>query len=57
MRPQAGATTTTGSTPASTELEVLFEEPFVVAVPGDHELAGRAEITLADLDGVQENQR
>lgn len=35
------------------ELEVLFEEPFVVAVPGDHELAGRAEITLADLDGVE----
>lgn len=35
------------------ELEVLFEEPFVVAMPGGHELASHEHITLEDLDGVE----
>jgi LysR family hydrogen peroxide-inducible transcriptional activator len=35
------------------EIEVLFEEPFVLALPADHPLASRAEITLADLEGAE----
>jgi LysR family hydrogen peroxide-inducible transcriptional activator len=35
------------------EVEVLFREPFVVALPADHELAGRKAIGLADLNGAE----
>jgi LysR family hydrogen peroxide-inducible transcriptional activator len=35
------------------EIEVLFEEPFVLAVPVDHPLANRSDITLDDLDGLE----
>ena len=35
------------------EVEVLFHEPFVVAVPGDHELAARDTIGLEDLSGSE----
>jgi len=35
------------------EIEVLFQEPFVVAVPGDHELASRKQIALEDLSGSE----
>ncbi len=33
------------------EIEVLFREPFVVAVPGNHALASRKTIGLEDLNG------
>lgn len=35
------------------EVEVLFQEPFVVAVPGDHALASRDTIGLEDLNGSE----
>jgi len=35
------------------EMKVLFEEPFVLALPGGHPLAGRSGITLKDLEGVE----
>ena len=35
------------------EMEVLFDEPFVVAVPDDHALAGNSEIMLSELEGTQ----
>jgi LysR family hydrogen peroxide-inducible transcriptional activator len=33
------------------ELEILFEEPFLLAVPQSHPLADRREVRLSDLDG------
>ena len=35
------------------EVEVLFEEPFVLALPADHPLTGRDEIALDDLKGAE----
>jgi len=35
------------------EIEILFREPFVVALPGDHELAKRDLIGLEDLSGTE----
>ncbi len=35
------------------EVDVLFEEPFVVALPGDHPLASRSSITMNDLEGTE----
>jgi LysR family hydrogen peroxide-inducible transcriptional activator len=34
-------------------VEILFEEPFVLALPGDHPLAGRTGIMLKDLEDVE----
>ena len=33
------------------EMEVLFKEPFVLAIPNDHPLCDRKEISLTDLNG------
>lgn len=35
------------------EVEVLFEEPFVLALPDGHPLAARREVTLDDLKGAE----
>jgi LysR family hydrogen peroxide-inducible transcriptional activator len=35
------------------QIETLFEEPFVLALPADHPLAARTEVTLADLEGAE----
>jgi len=35
------------------EIEILFQEPSVVALPGDHELAGKTRIGLEDLNGSE----
>jgi len=35
------------------ELEVLFEEPFVLALPGHHPLASQLHITMDDLNGAE----
>ena len=35
------------------EIEVLFEEPFVLALPDNHPLASMREITLDDLKGAE----
>ena len=35
------------------ETEVLFEEPFVLALPGQHPLTGQSHITMNDLDGQE----
>jgi LysR family hydrogen peroxide-inducible transcriptional activator len=35
------------------EMEILFEEPFVLALPSNHPLADRDDITLRDLDGEE----
>ena len=35
------------------EVETLFEEPFVLALPADHPLAERSEATLEDLEGAE----
>lgn len=35
------------------EVELLFHEPFVIALPCQHELAKRKELTLADLTGTE----
>jgi LysR family hydrogen peroxide-inducible transcriptional activator len=35
------------------ELEVLFEEPFVLALPAGHPLVDRTEITVSDLAGAE----
>ncbi|TDD33424.1 LysR family transcriptional regulator [Saccharopolyspora elongata] len=37
--------------PTGLRLDVLHEEPRVVALPGTHRLAGRESVGLADLDG------
>jgi LysR family hydrogen peroxide-inducible transcriptional activator len=33
------------------DMEILFEEPFVLAVPGEHPLREKDQITLKDLNG------
>ena len=33
--------------------EILFREPFVVALPGEHELAKNEQVTMADLEGEE----
>ena len=35
------------------EIKPLFKEPFVVAVPGEHPLAARKSISLADLENTE----
>jgi len=35
------------------EMEVLFEEPFVLALPGEHPLTKKSRVTLADLNGSE----
>ena len=35
------------------EMEVLFEEPFVLALPGQHSLTGQSRITMKDLEGEE----
>ena len=35
------------------EIEVLFEEPFVLAVPEGHPLAGRSKVSMRDLRGAE----
>ncbi|MGK2926365.1 MAG: LysR substrate-binding domain-containing protein [Lysobacterales bacterium] len=35
------------------EVEILFEEPFVLALPGDHALVERPAVTMADLEGAE----
>ncbi|MDX1698743.1 MAG: LysR substrate-binding domain-containing protein [Thiohalobacterales bacterium] len=35
------------------EVEVLFEEPFVLAAPGSHPLCDRKDVTMEDLDGQE----
>jgi LysR family hydrogen peroxide-inducible transcriptional activator len=35
------------------EVEILFKEPFVVAVPGEHALASKKEIDIEDLRGSE----
>jgi LysR family hydrogen peroxide-inducible transcriptional activator len=35
------------------EMEILFDEPFVVAVPGEHPLAGLGEVSLKDLENSE----
>jgi LysR family hydrogen peroxide-inducible transcriptional activator len=35
------------------EVETLFEEPFVLALPADHALASRTDIVLEDLEGAE----
>jgi LysR family hydrogen peroxide-inducible transcriptional activator len=35
------------------DMEILFEEPFVLALPGEHPLGEKPRITLKDLDGSE----
>jgi LysR family hydrogen peroxide-inducible transcriptional activator len=35
------------------DIEILFEEPFVVALPADHELARKKTIDMSDLEGAE----
>lgn len=35
------------------EVETLFDEPFVLALPADHPLVANTAITLADLEGAE----
>jgi LysR family hydrogen peroxide-inducible transcriptional activator len=35
------------------EMEILFEEPFVLALPGGHPLTGKSRITMTDLEGAE----
>jgi LysR family hydrogen peroxide-inducible transcriptional activator len=35
------------------EIEILFEEPFVLALPADHPLTGREEVDMGDLRGAE----
>jgi LysR family hydrogen peroxide-inducible transcriptional activator len=35
------------------EIEILFEEPFVLALPGGHPLAGRGKVSMQHLEGAE----
>lgn len=35
------------------EVDILFREPFVLAVPADHHLANKPEVSLEDLEGSE----
>ena len=35
------------------EVEILFREPFVVALPALHELSGKSKVNLQDLNGTE----
>lgn len=35
------------------EVETLFEEPFVVALPGEHDLATQDKVSMQDLEGAE----
>jgi len=35
------------------EMKILFEEPFVLALPGEHPLGSKSDITLEDLKGTE----
>lgn len=35
------------------DMEVLFEEPFVLAVPGDHPLTSSGRVSMKDLEGAE----
>jgi LysR family hydrogen peroxide-inducible transcriptional activator len=35
------------------EMEILFEEPFVLALPGRHPLTGQSRIKMKDLEGTE----
>jgi LysR family hydrogen peroxide-inducible transcriptional activator len=35
------------------EVEILFEEPFVLALPGGHPLTRRDEVSMLDLEGAE----
>jgi LysR family hydrogen peroxide-inducible transcriptional activator len=35
------------------EIEILFEEPFVLALPGGHPLTTRDEVSMPDLEGAE----
>jgi LysR family hydrogen peroxide-inducible transcriptional activator len=35
------------------DMEILFEEPFVLALPAEHPLGAKARITLKDLNGAE----
>jgi LysR family hydrogen peroxide-inducible transcriptional activator len=35
------------------EMEILFEEPFVLALPGHHPLTGQSRISMKDLEGAE----
>lgn len=35
------------------DVEILFEEPFVLALPGDHALVNKETITIDDLQGAE----
>jgi LysR family hydrogen peroxide-inducible transcriptional activator len=35
------------------DMEILFEEPFVLAIPDDHPLGTKSRITLKDLNGTE----
>jgi len=35
------------------EMEILFEEPFVLALPADHPLVGRKNVSMDDLRGAE----
>jgi LysR family hydrogen peroxide-inducible transcriptional activator len=37
----------------SLDMEILFEEPFVLALPGEHPLGKKSRITLDDLNGSE----
>jgi len=35
------------------DMEILFDEPFVLAIPGDHPLRAKDQITIKDLNGSE----